>query len=136
MSLEENKALVHLYYELVNRRELDACYELFAPEFVFHSADGDMSREQTKQFDTMWLAAFPDLSATIEDVVAEGDKVSIRVSWRGTHKGEFMGIPPTGKKLDITNANLFRIVAGRLVESWNVTDRLRFMQQLGVIPPQ
>jgi steroid delta-isomerase-like uncharacterized protein len=136
MSIEENKALVRLYYELVNRGELDACYELFAPEFVFHSADGDMSREQTKQFDTMWLAAFPDLSATIEGMVAEGDRVSLRVTWRGTHKGEFMGITPTGKRLEITNANLFRIVSGKLVESWNVTDRLRFMQQLGVIPPK
>ncbi len=133
MSIEENKVLVRRIYELLNRKEFDASYKYFAPEFVFHSPDGDWSLVQVRQFDTIFYAAFPDMSVTIEDMVAEGDKVSVRVTYRGTHQREFMGIAPTGNKLNITNANTLRITDGKFVEGWNVTD-LRLMEQLGVIP--
>ena len=68
--------------------------------------------------------------------VAEGDKVAIRVTWRGTHKGEFMGIAPTGNKIEMTNTLIFRIAVGKLAENWATIDELRLMQQLGVIPKQ
>jgi len=135
MSIEENKALVRRVYELLNRGELDAYYELLAPEYVEHLTTGDMSLEQLEQFEAMFFAAFPDTNITIDDMVAEGDRVAVLVTWRGTHKGEFHGIAPTGKKVEMTNANIFRIDAGRCAEGWNVTD-MRFMQQLGVIPEQ
>ena len=84
----------------------------------------------------MYFAAFPDASATIEDMVAEGDKVAVRVTWRATHKGEFMGITPTGKQIEMTNTLIFRIADGKLVENWATIDELRLMRQLGVIPEQ
>lgn len=135
MSIEENKEVVRSVYELLDRKELEASYEYYSPEFVFHSPTGDWSLEQAKQFDTMWFAAFPDIRVTIEDMVAEADKVSIRVTWKGTHHGEFRGIAPTGNKINITNANMYRIIDRKFIEGWNVMD-IRFMQQLGTIPSQ
>ena len=136
MSNEENKALVSLVYDLFKRKEIDAAYEHFTPECVFHMPQGDMSVEQCKDFDAMFFVAFPDLTLTIEHMVAEGDKVTLRENWKGTHKGEFMGIPPTGNKIEFTSAVLIKIVSGKWVEFWSVVDRLRLMEQLGVIPKQ
>jgi predicted ester cyclase len=114
---------------------MDAFYELLAPEYVEHLPTGDVSLEQLKRYASAFFAAFPDISITIDDMVAEGDKVAVLVTWKATHKGEFMGIAPTGKKIDITNAYLIKIVAGRWSEFWSVTD-VRLIQQLGVIPKQ
>jgi len=122
-------------YELVNRRELNAFFELLAPEYVEHLPTGDISLEQLKHYAGTFFDAFPDFSFTIEDMVAEGDKVAVLVTWKGTHKGVFMGIASTGNKIDVTNANLIKIVAGKWVEFWNITD-IRLMQQLGVVPTQ
>ena len=135
MSTEENKALICRIYELLNRGELAAYYKLLAPGYIEHLTDHDMSLEQLKQFEATFFVAFHDVSITIDNMVAEGDKVAVLVTWRGTHKEEFMGIAPSGKKIEMTNANIFRISTGRCVESWNVTD-IRLAQQLGVIPTQ
>ena len=131
---EENKALVRRIYDLFNRREIEATYELYAPQCVLHMSHGDISVKECREFDSMLLSAFPDLSLTIEDMVAEGDMVAYRVTLRGTHQGEFMGIASTGNKIDITFADFVKIKAGKLVEFWNTGDNLRLMQQLGVIP--
>ena len=136
MNIEENKALVRHAFELMNRKELDTFFQLLDTGYVAHYAIGDFSLEQAKQFETMYFAAFPDAIATIEDILAEGDKVAIRVTWRGTHKGEFMGIVPTGKKINITNTAILRIAYSKLTEIWATADTLRFMQQLGTIPSQ
>ncbi len=136
MSIEENKALVRHAFELMNRKELDSFFKLLDPGYVAHYTIGDLPLEQAKQFETMYFAAFPDASATIEDMVAEGDKVAIRVTWRGTHKGEFIGIAPTGKQIEMTNTLIFRIAVGKLAENWATIDELRMMQQLGAIPSQ
>lgn len=135
MSIAKNKALVRRLYEFLNKKELDAAYEYFAPGFIFHSPAGDLSLAQMKQLDTDFYAAFPDMSVTVEETVAEGDSVSVRVNYRGTHRGEFIGIAPTGNKIDITNANTLRITGGKFIEGWNVTD-IRLMQQLGSMPKQ
>jgi predicted ester cyclase len=134
MSLEDNKAAVSRVYDLLNQREIEAAYEPYAPECVFHMADGDLSVKQSREFDAMLLAAFPDVTLTIIDIIAEGDKVAFRVKLKGTNTGEFMGNPPTGKKLDIINSNWVRVVDGKWVEFWATMDRLSMMQQLGVIP--
>lgn len=136
MSIEENKALIRHAFELANQKNLDAFFKLFAPEYIAHSPVGDLPLEQAKQFETMFFTAFPDAISTIEDLVAEGDKVVVRVNWKGTHKGEFMGIAPTGNKIDMTNALIFRIAVGKLAENWATLDDLRLMQQLGAIPSQ
>ena len=136
MSTEENKVLVHRAFELMSRKELDAFFELLDPRYIAHYPIGDFPLEQAKQFETMYFAAFPGASATIEDMVAEGDKVAVRVTWRATHKGEFMGITPTGKQIEVANTLIFRIADGKLVENWATIDELRLMRQLGVIPEQ
>jgi steroid delta-isomerase-like uncharacterized protein len=135
LSMEKNKALVRRLYDLLNKKELDAAYEYFSSGFIFHSPAGELSLTEMKQVDTHFYGAFPDMSVTIEDMIAEEDKVSVRVTYRGTHRGEFVGIAPTGKKIDITNANTLKIAGGKFVEGWNVMD-IRLMQQLGAMPKQ
>jgi predicted ester cyclase len=134
MSTKENKAMVRRMYELYNRRELDAVYELYTPDCLFHFGGGDMPLEKYKQFDAMWYSAFPDTVSTIEDIIAEGDKVAFRVTHRGTHKGVYMGIAPTGNKIEVTNTVMGRGIGGKCVEGWVTADSLRLMQQIGAIP--
>jgi steroid delta-isomerase-like uncharacterized protein len=134
MSIKENKALIRRIYELANQKKVDAFFEFLAPEYVEHWTDRNLSREEAIEADTMFFKALSDLTATIEDLVAEGDKVAIRVTWRGTHKGELMGMSPTGKKAEMTNAGIYRIANGKIAECWATIDSLRFMQQLGAIP--
>lgn len=134
MSVEENKVLIRRMYDLLNQRQLDAYLDLIAPDAVAHFTDGDMSRDQEKRLDERWYAAFPDSVSTIEDLVAEGDKVAFRVTHRGTHKAEFMGIAPTGKEFEMTNTGIVRVAGGKVAELWATIDNLHFMQQLGVIP--
>ena len=133
MSAEENKALVHRMYDLLNQRKLDAYLDLIAPDYVGHFTDRDMSKDQEKRLDERWYAAFPDVVSTIDDVVAEGDKVAYRVTHRGTHNAEFMGIPPTGKKFEMTNSGMVRVAGGKVLELWATIDSLHLMQQLGMI---
>jgi steroid delta-isomerase-like uncharacterized protein len=134
MSIKENKSLVRLYYELWNRRDVTPILELLAPEYVLHLTDIDIFLKQEKQVDTDYLTAFPDVITTVDDIVAEGDKVAVRATWKGTHKKDFMGIPATEKRFDVTNTSIFRIAAGKIAEAWSTQDSLRFLQQLGVIP--
>ena len=135
MSIKENKALVRRMYEIFNKRELDRYPEIYTPGYTEHYPDMNVPLEQVIQEGKQYVVAFPDLVSTIEDMVAEGDKVAIRVTHRGTHKGEFMGIAPTGNKIEMTNTAIFRIASGKCAECWATLDNLRFMQQLGVIPP-
>ena len=90
--------------------------------------------EQLKQTTTMFFNAFPDCTFTVENMVAEGDKVAYQVTIRGTHQGAFMGIPPTGNKLEMRDTSIKRIVNGKFVESWGTMDSLSMMQQLGAMP--
>jgi predicted ester cyclase len=136
MSTGENKALVRRMYELLNRKELNKYFVLLAPGYIEHFAGRDMSLKQAKELDTTFSAAFPDDTSTIEDMVAEGDKVAVRVTHRMTHKGEYMGLPATGKKIEGTVFAIFRIIGGKFTECWATTDNLNFMQQLGAIPPR
>ena len=90
--------------------------------------------EAYKQFISMYLTAFPDSRFTIEDLIAEGDTVVVRYTVRGTHQGNLMAIPPTGKQASVTAIGIFRIVNGIAVEEWVNMDDLGLLQQLGVIP--
>jgi C-1 hydroxylase len=133
MSVEENKALIRCIYDLLNRKEFDAYFALIDSDCVFHNYNGDFHKEQTKQIDIDWYSAFPDLHNTIEEMVAEGDRVCVRVNYQGTHIGKGYGWTPTGKKINITNANTIMIANGKLVEIWNVVDVCLF-KQLGINP--
>ena len=82
----------------------------------------------------MFLKAFPDLHLTVEDMIAEGDKVVTRFTSRGTQTGAFMGIPPTGKQVTVSSIVIARIADGKIVEEWGLDDQMGMLQQLGVIP--
>ncbi len=135
MSTEENKAIARRWNdEIYDKGSLVAIDELFATNFVWHYAPPGVApdREGYKQENVTNLgASFADVHCTIEDMVAEGDKVAVRWSWRGTHKGEYMGIAPTGKQVTITGIEILHIVGGKIVEEWSESDWLGFMQQLG-----
>jgi predicted ester cyclase len=133
MSIKENKGLIRRMFDLYNRRELDAYYDLIAPDAVLHASTGDISMAQSKPIDAMFLASFPDFTSTIGIIVAEGDYVAFQVTWRGTHKTEFMGFAPTGNKVEMTNTDIFRIANGKMVEGWATMDISHLMQQLGAI---
>jgi steroid delta-isomerase-like uncharacterized protein len=135
MSVEENKAIFRrIVEEGFNKGNLAIVDELVATNHVNHS-DNVHGPEEYKQFITMYRTAFPDLHMTIEDQIAEGDKVVNRWTSRGTHKGELMGIPPTGKQTTVTGMYVARIIGGKIVEEWGNLDALGMMQQIGVVPP-
>ena len=135
MSTEDNKAHVRRGFEAVNQKNLAVFDELLTPEVVFHNASTTMQGlEAYKQFLSMYMTAFPDLQFTVEDMIAEGDTVVARFTTRGTHQGNLMGIPPTGKQGNGTGIFIDRIVNGKAVEQWFNTDDLGLLQQLGVVP--
>jgi steroid delta-isomerase-like uncharacterized protein len=137
MSTEENKAIVRRFVdEVQSKGDIDAIDELCSPEFINHSAPPGVPSncEGVKQVTAMFRQAFPDSYFTVEDMLAEGDKVATRKTFHGTHQGEFMGIPPTGQRVSIGLIDIVRIVDGQVVEHWSMGDNLGMMQQLGVIP--
>ena len=138
MSTEQNKAIVRqMVEEIFNRGNMSRADEFLAPDFVEREElppGIPRDREGVKQLTAMMRSAFPDFKATIDDIVAEGDKVVIRQTWSGTHKGEFMGVPPTGKSVSFGVIDILRIAGGKCVEHWGQMDNMGLMQQLGVIP--
>ncbi len=138
MSSEENKALVRRLVEVDNQGNLDALDDLVAGNFVDHSPyaqAGTAGIEGVKQFTRMIRSAFPDSTWTIDDLVAEGDKVVMRWSSRGTHQGEAFGVPATGRPVAVTGIEIYGVSGGKLAERWSEVDMLGLMQQLGVVPP-
>jgi steroid delta-isomerase-like uncharacterized protein len=136
---DENKALIQRFVEeAFNEGNLDVSGEVYAPDFVSHESAGPVGRdpEYVKQFVGTYRNAFPDGRTTVEDVIAEGDRVAYRWSFRGTHQGELMGIPPTGKEVTITGITVDRISGGKIEEEWNNFDQLGVLRQLGVVPGQ
>ncbi len=139
MSTEENKAIVRRYWEEAwNKGNLAVVDELVAADFDGHPqpSDPDFGRgpEGVKRLVGMYRAAFPDVQMTIEDMLAERDRVLVRWTGRGTHTGELMGIPATGKSATVTGMFLSRIADGKIVEGWGNFDALGMLQQLGVVP--
>jgi predicted ester cyclase len=126
MSAEENKALVRREQEELwnHTGNLDAAEQLFAPD----------QAEAAKQEAADFREGFPDVVSTIEDLIAEGDKVVARWRARATHLGEYMSILPTGKEVEFTGISVYRIEAGKIAESWNEEDELGLMRQIGAIP--
>ena len=135
---EDNKALNRRFVEeVINQGNTDAIDELIDPGVVDHAAPPGFptGREGAKQFAAMMRSAFPNLHLTMEDMIAEGEKVVMRSTWSGTHEGEFMGIPATGRQVTVSAIDITRVADGRMVEHWEQFDALGLMQQLGVVPP-
>jgi steroid delta-isomerase-like uncharacterized protein len=133
---EKNKSLVHRFNDSFNANDLESAVTVFAPEAVVHNsgAPDPLNVEGFKQFGAVFRTAFPDGKLTIEDLIVEGDKVVSRVVYRGTHTGDMMGIPPTGKSVTVSAMIIDRFADGKIVESWRLFDQMAMMQQLGVIP--
>jgi steroid delta-isomerase-like uncharacterized protein len=136
MSLEENKALFRRWFEdVVNANDYSAVEELLAPGYVAHfPGSPPIDRDGHKGMVELFAAAFPDWSESIQDAVAEGDRVVLRVTAGGTHEGEFQGIAPTGQTVTISGMGIVRIEDGRIAESWWEFDAIGLMTQLGAIP--
>lgn len=138
MSTEQNKALVRqLVEEVFNKGNMSAMDELLALDFVEHEElppGIPPGREAPKVLFTMLRSAFPDFNATILHLIAEGDMVVAHMTWTGTQKGEFMGVPPTGNSMSIGVIDIIRIADGKCVEHWGIMDSMAIMQQLGAMP--
>jgi len=126
VSAEENKAMVRRLLEAINTANMDVVDELYAPELA----------GQAKQGFTAFRSAFPDWREELVDVVAEGDKVVGRFKCSGTHRGEMMGIPPTGRHMEVDEVYFLRVENGKFVEFWGVADNFTRMRQLGLLPPR
>jgi predicted ester cyclase len=138
MLTEENKTLICRFYEEVfNQRNLAALDDFYAPNHIDHTLPPGFSvgPEGTKQAIATMLAGFPDLHITIEDMIAEGDKVVTRFTTHGTQQGALGSIPPTGKQVAISTIEVTCIANGKIVEDWGLDDRLGMLQQLGLASP-
>jgi predicted ester cyclase len=161
MSGEEHKAVLRRLAQALNSCDLDGVDEVFAPDYVRHDPSDllhDAGVEEYKEAFSGVLRAFPDAHWAIEELLADGDRVIERFSFRGTHtgpffnlastgrvalfsgqgthQGEFMGIPATGRVADMPGIGRFRIAGGRIAEIWSAADITRLMQQLGAMSPQ
>jgi steroid delta-isomerase-like uncharacterized protein len=135
MSTETNKAIVRRYFEQVlNEQHDDLAEEFLAENIELHGSGLAPGLEVVKQWLTMFTAAFPDGQYTIEDVVAEEDRVVARTTFNGTHQAEMQGIPATGTAVSMVSITIFRLDNGKIAEGWLANDNLGMMQQLGVIP--
>ena len=134
MSAEENKAVVRQFY--ASALDPDRAAAFLSPDFVDHTFPPGFPRgvEGYRRLAAMFHGAFPDLRVEVEQLVAEGDRVADRVVVTGTQQGEFIGIPPTGKRITLTSTNINRLAGGKIAEHWGDPDNLGLLQQLGAIP--
>ena len=133
----DHEATMHRAYELLNAHDVDGFIGLLADDFVEHEDLEGLppTREGVRQFFSAYIAAFPDLRMEVEDMAASGDKVWTRIRCTGTHRGELMGMPPTGRSIDIQAIDIVRFGDNGLgIEHWGITDVMAMMQQLGVVP--
>lgn len=137
MSIEENKAIIRRWLEEGwTNGNLSVADELIDPGFIAHVAGGQAvpwGPDGVKQIVAAWRTGFPDGRMVIDDLIGEADKVVIRMTWRGTHQGDFYGIAPTNRQVSVTSIGIDRVVNGKIVEGWGEVDMLGMYQQLGVI---
>ena len=140
MSNQENKALVRRFLSsVIGAHDAGAADEVLTPDYTVHmpGLPGPVGGlEQWKGLIGSYFAAFPDLEVGLEDEIAEGDRVAIRYTWKGTHRADFMGIAATGRPVRVEGAVVFRIADARVAEEWHFDDVVGLMQQLGVQSPQ
>lgn len=141
MTTEQNKAVCRqVFDDLLVEGKLAAADEVFSSDYLHHlpSSQGPERRglEAVKEFLSIYRTAFPDLRFAIEHEIAEGDTVVTHWVFRGTHRGDLMGIPPTGKQITVEGATIDRVANGKIVETWDLWDTLGMLQQLGLIPTE
>jgi len=137
MSVKENKEIAYRYFEeAYNQKNIDVLDEIVDEDIISHSPQEMQGLQVIKEYVSGNRKTFPDVKFFIEDQIAEGDRVVTRITFKATHKGEFRGIAPTGKKVTVTGINIMKIIDGKIVESWAEWDALGLMQQLGAISQQ
>lgn len=136
MSTEENKVIVRRFFEEgPSKGNLSIADELLSPDFAMHTPlPASLGIKGINEVIITCRAAFEHLNVTIEDMIAEGDKVTARFTAHGTHKGDFMGLQATGKPITMTGIEIFRIKDGKIIELWGEANLLGLMQQLGIFP--
>jgi steroid delta-isomerase-like uncharacterized protein len=135
---EQNKQLVRQFFELLDRHDTERMGQLLVSSTNYSFHIGGMPPVDWNEHKRLLAGvtnAFPDLHHNIVDMVAEGDKVAVRLNVTGTHKGEFQGIPPTGKKLSLNEMGFITIIDGKITEGWISADTMKLMQQIGALPP-
>jgi predicted ester cyclase len=134
---EANKAIVRRYRAAHNANDMAALDEIIAPDLIAHNMLPGLppGLEGGKMAHQGFLAAFPDGQTSTEDLIAEGDRVVERTSFRGTNTGSFLGAPPTGKPVAASSISIYRITHGKIVEHWGENDVIGVMTQLGLMPP-
>jgi steroid delta-isomerase-like uncharacterized protein len=132
---EQNKTLARRWFEdLFSRGDLDTANQILSADFVDHlPREEERGIEELKHYVSSYRTAFPDIQDTVEEIVAEGDKVVVRWRSRGTHQGEFMGVAPTGREVAFTGMRLFRIAENKIAESWVNIDERGLQEQLGAV---
>jgi steroid delta-isomerase-like uncharacterized protein len=137
MSLEQNKMVLTRFVEFLNTGETAIADEVVAPDFLERDPfpGQQPGREGLKAVILMIRAAFPDLEWVVDEMVAEGETVASRFTWRGTHRGAFFGVPATGKQITVTGMVFDRMVEGQLMESQILMNTLALLTQLGAIAP-
>jgi steroid delta-isomerase-like uncharacterized protein len=135
---EDGKTLLSRFYDELNAGNVGVIDELIADDFVDREEFPGISPDKAgvKQFFTMFRTAFPDMRMDPHEMLADGDLVCARATMSGTHQGEFMGIPPTGRRFEVDGIDIVRVRDGHFVEHWGVLDAMKMMQQLGAIPEQ
>ena len=137
MSIKENKAIIRRWLEEGwTNGNLSVADELIDPDFIAHVAGGQAvpsGPDGVRQIVNAWRTGFPDGRMVIDDLIGVADKVVIRMTWRGTHQGDFYGIAPTNRQVSVTSIGIDRVVNGKIVEGWGEVDMLGMYQQLGVI---
>jgi steroid delta-isomerase-like uncharacterized protein len=132
-AIDTNKQIIRTFYQdCLNRGQLDLLGDLVAPDFL--NPNGEKGASAFRRNIEELRSAFPDIQFKIEDLIADGDRVAVRSSWLGTHKGTFRGMAASGKQVTDTGITIYRFEGGRLAQAWLQTDRLGVLQQIGRIP--
>ena len=134
---EENRAVARKSFEGISTGDLDKALEPYAADATYHGTDGDFSGlDALKEYFGVYFNAFSNIKVTVQDIIAEGDKVVSRVTYSGTHTGELQGIPASGKQFEMSGISIMRIANGEIAEEWEVFDLMGMMQQIGAIPSE
>ena len=134
MNTNTARFLAETFVQMLNTHDADLVDAFIATDYRNHNAFVDDGREANRQFWAAFFAALPDLTATMEDLVISGDRVVGRFVYRGTHLGEFMGLPPSGRPVEMRSIDIWRVADGLFVEHWDELNTLEFFQQLGALP--
>ncbi|UCD09101.1 MAG: ester cyclase [Dehalococcoidales bacterium] len=135
-TVEENIETVYRDIDVFNNRKTESLGEIYADTYTIHYPGLELKGiEAFSNYQHTVVNAFPDIRVKIDEIFGAGDSVAFRYTMEGTHKGEFKGIPPTGKKVKFQGVVINHFSEGKEVETWEFADRLGFLQQLGVLPP-